>query len=277
MSSIKKSRSCGFGPRWRPEELPKSCGTVMVVGGQVRLVFRLNVSVSSWLSKSCSWCSNWSLSFENLFFDNWFRSRWRKLLLHLDVWIDGVHAEIEIGRILLIVLWTNMRTGLRSRCENIAGATSLTDKNGWDAHLDKFTRLSSEIKPWTRTIFLFSLDSLSIFYCEFVTFFRNFLWLTGGFETLEDDFSPAKPMLNSVEDMITAIDWCDTGFLLNISRDAIFFATFQVENPFENERMSKKKLQHCALVLPDERIRSLKSDRWKTVTSCKESFGIFWM
>lgn len=44
---------------------------------------------------------------------------------HLLVGIDRVHAEVEIGRVLLVVLWPSMWFHLFARCEEISASAAL--------------------------------------------------------------------------------------------------------------------------------------------------------
>lgn len=67
-----------------------------------------------------------------------FGSRWRlmldrcfsKLLLDLQVRVDGVHAKVEIAAVLLIVLWANMWTDLVGWSENVGRSATLNGQNG---------------------------------------------------------------------------------------------------------------------------------------------------
>src|SRR5690349_4546227 len=52
-----------------------------------------------------------------------------ELLLNFQVRIDGVHAEVEIGAVLLVILRANMRTSFFSGSKNVGRSTTL---NGHD-------------------------------------------------------------------------------------------------------------------------------------------------
>lgn len=48
-----------------------------------------------------------------------------ELLLNLQVGVDGVHAEIQVGAVLLVVLGANMRTRLLGWSENVRRSATL--------------------------------------------------------------------------------------------------------------------------------------------------------
>lgn len=74
--------------------------------GQMRVMMLL-----LWLSdrSSCNWL--------------WFGGS--ELLLDLQVRVDCIHAEVEIGAVLLVILGANMRTSFFSWCENVARSATL--------------------------------------------------------------------------------------------------------------------------------------------------------
>jgi hypothetical protein len=102
----------------------------MVVGWQIGLWSAdRDVAVGlcfDWSGNSSWWSFNWSSS----------NGRWRwlsdrELLLHLDVRIDCVHAEVEVRAVLLVILWANVGTSLLSWRENIGASAALNEKTGW--------------------------------------------------------------------------------------------------------------------------------------------------
>lgn len=130
LSSI-KSNFWSSGAGWDGnEELPES-------GWAMMMILRQSSSWLSWLGLNIAIhfvvdpITCWLLLMR-------FGSRWRlmldrcfsKLLLDLQVRVDGVHAKVEIAAVLLIVLWANMWTDLVGWSENVGRSAALNGQNG---------------------------------------------------------------------------------------------------------------------------------------------------
>lgn len=64
--------------------------------------------------------SRWSFAFSR---------RRSELLGHLQIGVDGVHAEVEIRAVLLIVLGANMRTRFFGWRKDVGRSTALNGQN----------------------------------------------------------------------------------------------------------------------------------------------------
>lgn len=143
----------------------------------------------------------------------WCWSRWSfvgELLLDLQVGVDGVHAEVEIRAVLLVVLRANVRTRFFRWGEDIGRGATLNghDNNYYqNGNIVKSCRhaKAGEIRSSSAQIFFFSALFLVIDFLQTtLSLFRsrksgNWPLLTGGRSTLDDERVSVKPMLNSVE------------------------------------------------------------------------------
>lgn len=183
-----------------------------------------------------------------------------ELLLDLQVGVDGVHAEVEIRAVLLVVLGANVRTRFLGWGENVGRGATL---NGHDNNYCSNGNIviscrhakAGEIRSSSAQIFFsphFFL--LSIFSNNFVTFFarenREIGILTGGLSTRDDERASFKPMLNSVELILLL-----SGHELSFSRSEAFsrLVALTVENVLRkvNDAPNKRR-ERCPLDAPEK-------------------------
>lgn len=134
--------------------------------------------------------------------DRCFRLGFRELLLHLQVRVNGVHTEIEIGAVLLIVLGADMWTSFFRWTENVARDAALNGHKALDENVITCRHAKAlNLDHHTRTKFS-SFHFLFRFCYRFSAKFsihKNLRTLTGGRRTLDEERASDNPMLNSVE------------------------------------------------------------------------------